>query len=216
VIGSLLGSVPNKGPQDDFSEPAAPYDQKVFDENGNLIHAENGFWLTTPPTHAPSSPASVAKLSSIPHGSVLIVQGQLPARQNGQVQIDVTGATAPVMPTSAVPGLEIPSGPLAAQFIENVAAYIQQRVAADQTGVLWELQLQSTGTANIAFLNANAPVTSVRSTVWIGNLGIRSDGAGAERASVLAYVQTAFLTFDGIDWPHVSVGYLLRDMEWHS
>jgi hypothetical protein len=105
---------------------------------------------------------------------------------------------------------------LAPEFIQNVAAYIEQRVAADRTGLLWELQLQSTGVANIAFLNENAPVTSVQSTVWVGNLGIRPDGAGAEVASVLAYVQTAVLTFDGVDWPHVSVGYLLRDMEWRS
>jgi hypothetical protein len=93
-----------------------------------------------------------------------------------------------------------------------VAAYVQQRVAADHAGLLWELKLESTGIANIAFLSANAQVKSVQSTVWIGNLGIRADGTGEQVASVLTYVQTALLTFDGIDWPHVSVGYLTRDM----
>jgi hypothetical protein len=117
------------------------------------------------------------------------------------------------MPAGDVPGLARPTGPLAPEFIADVAAYIQQRIGTDHTGLLWELKLESTGVANIAFLNANAQVTSVRSTVWLGNLGIRTDGVGGQAASVLAYVQTALVSFDGIEWPHVSVGYLTRDME---
>lgn len=211
VVADVLGSVPNKGPNDDFSELAAPYEQHVYDENGNLIHAENGFWLLTPPTQD-QGPASVAKLASIPHGTVTVVQGPLPSRQNGQSGIPAPDA-APVMPPSTVPGLVEPTGPLAPDFITNVAAYIEQRISADHTGLLWQLKLESTGVANIAFINANAPVTSVQTTVLIGNLGIRADGTGEQKASVLAYVQTAFLTFDGINWPHVSVGYLTKDME---
>lgn len=212
VVGNALGSVPNKGAKDDFSELAAPYEQRAYDENGNMIHAENGFWLVTPATQQPTAPAAIAKLSSIPHGTVAIVQGQLPTRQPGQAQVAVTDP-APVMPTSIPTGLAEPTGPLAPEFIANVAAYIQQRIAADHTGLLWQLELESTGVANVAFLDANAKVKSVQSTVWIGNLGIRADGEGEQAASVLAYVQTALVSFDGIDWPHVSVGYLTKDME---
>ena len=212
VVGDALGSVPNKGSKDNFSELAAPYEQRAYDENGNMIHAENGFWLVTPATQQPSAAAGVAKLSSIPHGAVAIVQGPLPTRQTGQAQVPDPDA-APVMPTSTPPGLAKPAGPLAPEFINNVAAYIQQRIIADHTGLLWQLTLESTGVANIAFLDQNAPVKSVKSTLWIGNLGIRADGEGAQAASVLAYVQTALVSFDGIDWPHVSVGYLTKDME---
>jgi hypothetical protein len=211
-IADALGSVPNKGPADAFSELAAPYAQRVFDENGNLIHVENGFWLVTPPTNAPSAPLSVAKLSSIPHGTVVIAQGQLPDRQNGQAPVPAPDP-APVMPSVTVPGLAEPTGPLAQGLIDNVASYIQDRLNADRTGLLWELHFASTGVENISFLGANAPVTSVESKVWIGNLGIRSDGAGEQTASILAYVQTALIRFDGIDWPHVSVGYLTKDMD---
>lgn len=193
-----MGSIPNK---DDFSELAAPYEQRAYDENGNMIHAENGFWLVTPATQQPATPATVAKLASIPHGTVAIVQGPLPTRQTGQTQVPAPGA-APVMPTSTPAGLAKPAGPLAPEFIDNVAAYIQQRIAADHTGLLWQLTLESTGVANIAFLDQKAPVKSVKSTVWIGNLGIRADGEGEETASVLAYVQTALVSFDGLDWPH--------------
>jgi hypothetical protein len=208
----VLGSVPNKGPNDAFSELAAPYEQRVFDENGNLIHVENGFWLVTPATQQPSSAPSVAKLSSIPHGTVAIVQGSLPARQNGQALVPAPDP-APVMPSGSVPGLVEPTGPLAQEFIDNVARYVQDRLNADHTGLLWELQFASAGIASISFLSTNAPVTSVKSTFWIGNLGIRPDGGGEQTASVLAYVQTALVTFDGIDWPHVSVGYLTKDMD---
>lgn len=212
VVGDALGSVPNKGSKDDFSELAAPYEHRAYDENGNMIHAENGFWLVTPVTQQPPAAASVAKLASIPHGTVAIVQGPLPTRQPGQEQVPTPDA-APVMPTNPPPGLAKPTGPLAQEFIDNVAAYIQQRITADHTGLLWQLTLASTGVASIAFLNANASVTSVKSTLWIGNLGIRADGEGKQAASVLAYVQTALVNFDGIDWPHVSVGYLTKDME---
>jgi len=191
---------------------AAPYEQRTYDENGNLIHAENGFWLVTPATQQPAAAATVAKLFSIPHGTVAILQGPLPTRETGQ---NLVGAldTASVMPTSIPAGLVEPSGPLAQEFIDDVAAYIRKRIDADHTGLLWQLALQSTGVANTAFLDQNARVSSVKSTVWIGNLGIRADGQGEQAASVLAYVQTALVNFDGIDWPHVSVGYLTKDME---
>lgn len=214
VVGDALGSVPNKGSKDEFSELAAPYEHRAYDENGNMIHAENGFWLVTPKTQQPSADPSVANLSSIPHGTVAIVQGPLPARQTGQAQVPVSDV-APVMPTSPPQELAKPTGPLAPEFIDNVAAYIQLRIAADHTGLLWQLALESTGVANVAFLDPNAKVTSVKSTVWIGNLGIRADGVGEQAASVLAYVQTVLVSFDGIDWPHVSVGYLTKDMEAH-
>lgn len=214
VVRDALGSVPNKGSKDDFSELVAPYEQRAYDENGNMIHAENGFWLVTPATQQPLAPAAVAKLASIPHGTVAIVQGPLPPRQSGQEQVPTPDA-APVMPTSTPEGLAKPAGPLAPEFIENVAAYIQQRITADHTGLLWNLTLESTGVANIAFLEQNAPVKSVKSRFWIGNLGIRADGKGEQAASVLAYVQTVLVSFDGIDWPHVSVGYLTKDMESH-
>lgn len=211
VIGEALGSVPNKGAKEEFSEIAAPYEQRTCDENGNLIHVENGFWLLTPLTQVPEAGASVAKLSSIPHGTVAIVQGDLPTRHDGQSQLPAPDAV-PVMPASPVEGLIKPSGPLAQEFIDNVAAYVQQRATTDCTGLLWQLELESTGVANIPFVNQNAKVTSVRSTFWIGNLGIRADGEGEQAASVLAYVQTVLINFDGIDWPHISVGYLTRDM----
>ena len=60
VVRDALGSVPNKGDKDDFSELAAPYEQRTYDENGNLIHAENGFWLVTPATQQPAAAATVA------------------------------------------------------------------------------------------------------------------------------------------------------------
>jgi hypothetical protein len=223
VVGDVLGSVPNKGAHEAFGELAAPYEQRVHDENGTLIHVENGFWLITPPSDAASPPpeprpASVAKLSSIPHGTVAIVQGDLPVRQNGKVQISASDVpTTPVMPGIVPPQLTKPPGPLAQEYIDNVASYIVQRIAADCTGLLWELKLATStttaGVANIDFINANAAVKSIQSTVWIGNLGIRTDETGAQTASVLAYVQTAILTFDNVDWPHVSVGYLTKDMD---
>lgn len=212
MIQAPLGSVPNKGAQEEFNEAAAPYADHVYDENANLVHAESGFWLVTPPTQAPSATASVAKLSAIPHGTVAIVQGNLPTRQDGLSRISPP-ALAPVMPNNPPSGLAIPDGPLDVDYIANVAVYVERRLEADRAGLLWQLDLANVGVVNIPFLDPNAQVRSISATYWVGNLGIRTDAVGVQRASVLAYVQTALITFDGIDWPHVSVGYLLRDME---
>lgn len=109
---------------------------------------------------------SVAKVSSIPHGNVAVVQGQLPDRQNG-VSLIPSPAPATVMLISSVPGLLKPTGPLAQEFIDDVASCVRPRLTADHTGLLWELKLASTeaSVANIEFLTANARVTSVQSTL---------------------------------------------------
>lgn len=215
VISEPLGDVPNKGPHDEINESASAYSDRVYDENGKLVHAETGFWLGTPVTT--TTGAAVAKLAAIPHGTTVLAQGPLPGRADGTSQITAPVAE-PAAPATLPTGMLAPSGPLDPQYIANVASYIQRRLEADRTGLLWQFELTSSGAdiANISFLKLNAPVTSVRSTYWIGNLGIRTDTAGAQEAAVLAYVQVATLTFDGIDWPHVSVGYLLRDQEWRS
>lgn len=213
VIEDVLGAVPNKGSKEAFSELAAPYEQRVHDENGSLIHVESGYWLVTPSTQESATP-SVAKLASIPHGTVALVQGPLSDRQPGTAPVP-TPSPASVMPSTPLDGLSQPSGPLDPEFIANVASYVQRRFEADHAGVLWQLTLTGTGAdvANIDFLKTNAPVTSVQSTFWVGNLGIRADGQGEQSAAVLAYVQTVLIQFDGIQWPHVSVGYLTRDMD---
>lgn len=214
VISEPLGDVPNKGAEDEINESASAYSDHVYDENGKLVHAETGFWLGTPVTSSATGTA-VGKLAAIPHGTTVLAQGPLPSRADGTGQITAPAAE-PATPATLPTGMTAPSGPLDPVYIANVALYIQRRFEADRTGLLWQFELSSGGAdvANISFLKANAPVTSVRSTYWIGNLGIRTDTAGAQEAAVLAYVQVATINFDGIDWPHVSVGYLLRDQEW--
>jgi hypothetical protein len=69
------------------------------------------------------------------------------------------------------------------------------------------------GTANTAFLAAsgnppggNAKATQVEATFWIETIA----GAGGPDKHQLQYTQTVMLDFNGIHWPHVTVGTLVR------
>jgi hypothetical protein len=70
------------------------------------------------------------------------------------------------------------------------------------------------GTANTAFLatsgnppGGNAKATQVEATFWIET--IAGPGGGPDRHQ-LQYTQTVMLDFNGIHWPHVTVGTLIK------
>jgi hypothetical protein len=63
------------------------------------------------------------------------------------------------------------------------------------------------GTANTAFLKGgadgpNATAVSVTATFWLETL------QGQSAPTQLQYTQTVLLNFNGISWPHVTVGTL--------
>ena len=65
------------------------------------------------------------------------------------------------------------------------------------------------GTANTAFLKGgadgpNAVAVSVNATFWLETV------QGQPAASQLQYAQTVLLNFNGLSWPHITVGTLRK------
>lgn len=89
-----LGDVPNRGlfGQVDISLNGVPYVQRINDvTNHNTgradkeptgIHFEPGMWIHVPATTIPKHPASLARMASIPHGTVINAQGLDPKDQD--------------------------------------------------------------------------------------------------------------------------------------
>jgi len=74
TIGS---SIPNRGfSQADIELFGVHYLQQISDRiTGGALHLEPGIWVNVPVTTAPPETASVARMASIPHGTVMLAEG---------------------------------------------------------------------------------------------------------------------------------------------
>lgn len=75
AIGS---SIPNRGfAQPDIELHGVHYLQQISDRNtGGALHIEPGIWIRVPATTAPDETASIARMASIPHGTVMLAEGR--------------------------------------------------------------------------------------------------------------------------------------------
>jgi hypothetical protein len=64
----------------------------------------------------------------------------------------------------------------------------------------------SGGISNIAFVESNANATRMSATFWIESIR-QMDGSLTLQ---LQYTQKVILSFNGTDWPHVSVATLVQ------
>lgn len=74
AIGS---AIPNRGfAQPDVELHGLHYLQQISDrETGGALHLEPGIWVSIPATSSPGETASVARMASIPHGTVMLAEG---------------------------------------------------------------------------------------------------------------------------------------------
>ncbi len=94
-----LDSIPNRGfRQPDITMHGTTYTNHTADPaTGGGRHVEPGLWAAVPATTKPQEPPTVARLASIPHGTVVLAQGL--ARFAGDVW--------PAMPESNIVPFEI-------------------------------------------------------------------------------------------------------------
>lgn len=78
VFTEINGPIPNRGLlMPDINLFGVTYLQQISEtSSGAGLHIEPGIWVNVPPTSNPSEPASVARLASIPHGTVILAQGK--------------------------------------------------------------------------------------------------------------------------------------------
>ena len=222
-----IGSpIPNRGSrQDDIEFLGLRYVQQVSDAvTKGALHIEPGLWLNLPATTVPQAPPNVVRLATIPHGDALIAQGSGSAPEPGPPSI---------APVSSKPFTRIP-GTLLSQFgyldpyllaplppgiplgaAENPNLVLTEAIAKQAIAQTVTLQVATvtaiggiTGSlANIPFLVGNANATEMHSTFWIETVE-HPDGNG--QYLELQYTQTVILNFLDIDWPHISVGTLIK------
>lgn len=72
------GPIPNRGLlMADINMFGLTYMQQIAQtEDGAGLHIEPGIWAVVPPTTDPSVEASVVRMASIPHGTVILAQGK--------------------------------------------------------------------------------------------------------------------------------------------
>jgi hypothetical protein len=234
VFSKINGRIPNRGlMMPDILMSGVSYMQQVAEESsGAGLHLESGMWLDVPPTTNPAEPATVVRMASIGHGTVILAQGHA----------NRLGGGSPYLPeNSIVPffvGSPAPDNSVGRTFSEldlsNPTPFrfaspgITQDMVTDPNRVLRAaiegqsitdttvLQVKTThspsasGIANTAFLanasdppGGNAKAVAVEATFWIETV------EGSDQPQ-LQYSQRVYLEFNGLRWPHVNVGTLRK------
>jgi hypothetical protein len=230
-FASIPGAIPNRGLlQPDITMFGLTYLQQVTDTNLHAgLHIEPGLWVAVPATSNPKEVPTVARLASIPHGTTIVAQGTA-----------TTAAGPPVIPPAGIKPFTIGQPGQTTDFPEQTLATasqfrtagaglagITQDMVNDPNNVLTaaikgqhivstttlhvatnDTPVPGGGTANTAFLQgtagANADAAIVTSTFWLETL------QGDTSPSQLQYSQNVLLHFNGLSWPHITVGTLRR------
>src|SRR4051794_13112034 len=85
----INGPIRNRGlAMKDINMFGLTYMQQISESStGAGLHIEPGIWATVPHTTDPNVPASVVRMASIPHGTVILAQGTASAASNGPPNI---------------------------------------------------------------------------------------------------------------------------------
>jgi hypothetical protein len=226
---TTIGSpVFNRGSlQSDIALFGVTYLHRVTDAiTGGALHIEPGLFLTIPATTQPESGPSIARLATVPHGNAACAVG-FAEDLEGPPSIPPQN-TVP-FPIGAPPPPPGTINPFAAFNLAKESPFrtsplppnITQAVIDDPAtltrAALRGLEIQQItrlttstppagGVANIPFISANADNPTLDSVFWIESIR----GPEGREYQQLQYVQTAMLSFRGLNWPHVTVGTLIK------
>jgi hypothetical protein len=216
--------------QPDINMFGLTYLQQISDVNRKPagLHIEPGLWAVVPKTSDPDEGPTVARLASIPHGTAIVAQGTAstsgtgpdipdigikpftiddPTSRSDFPQQDLTVLSKFRTSGAGLTGIsqEMVNNPnsilRSAIAGQRISATTTLRMATDDTPVV------GGGIANTAFLKGtahgpNADAVSVTATFWLEII------QGESAPSQLQYSQTVLLNFNGLSWPHVTVGTL--------
>jgi hypothetical protein len=244
----INGPIPNRGlAMHDINMFGLTYMQQISETStGAGLHIEPGIWATVPKTSDPQVPASVVRMASIPHGTVVLAQGVAEVHQGGPQTIPDTnilpfffgtprpknnefGSVAQIFPEldlGQATSFRFVAPGVTQAIVKNPNRVIQKALEKSLQGTTMKrrtfLHVSSRhtvvksggGTANTAFLESsgsppggNANATRVQSTFWVETI---AGTGGQPDVHQLQYSQLVMLDFNGIHWPHVTVGTLVR------
>lgn len=89
VFTAINGAIPNRGfLMPDIEMFGVTYMQQISEtSSGAGLHVEPGIWAHVPPTSNPNEPATVVRMASIPHGTVILAQGPFQFLEGGPPHI---------------------------------------------------------------------------------------------------------------------------------
>ena len=241
-FASIGGPVPNRGlGEPDIAIYAIRYLQQIHDANfpppggGGGLHVEPGFWLSVPGTTESLNVPSLVRAASIPHGTTILAQGmstnQLPPviPPASTTPFSIASGALNGFPESNISvASEFRSAPLpegvTQELVDNPNVLLNDantEVAGQGFEIVEAVQIQVSvngvttggqaalgGIGNIPFLAPNADVANVTATFWLERV---KNPSGASFLQ-LQYSQTVLLNFNGLSWPHVTVGTLVRSV----
>jgi hypothetical protein len=81
----INGAIPNRGLlMHDINMFGLTYMQQISETStGAGLHIEPGIWASVPQTSNPNEPATVVRMGSIPHGTVILAQGNAQVLSGG-------------------------------------------------------------------------------------------------------------------------------------
>jgi hypothetical protein len=232
-FAAINGPIPNRGLlQPDINMFGLTYLNQISDANLNAgLHIEPGIWAAVPATADPKVVPTVVRLASIPHGTVVLLQGTATTASGGPnigaKGIKPFGIGGPPTQTIDFPEQTLTNhtsfrtsgaglNGITQNMVNNpnsvlTAAIAGQHITSTTTLHVTTIDLPTPGggTANTAFLKGgkdgpNATAVQVTSTFWLETL------QGQSAPTQLQYTQTVLLNFNGISWPHVTVGTLQK------
>ena len=196
--------------------------------SGIPIHQEPGFLLhMTTNSHT----ADVARVATIPRGNSFVALGTV-TETAGVPDIPVEV----FMPVDIPPDLEQtylaphrhfrempflekfdPSRPAELLNTANTSANLPDGYVIDRTYTIELTTDGAGGVVNIPFLEKQATVTTMRSTIWIQEL--RSAQSNPTVRHRLQYLQVVFLDFERplgsgtvVRWPHISINTMMKQL----
>jgi hypothetical protein len=242
VFTEINGPIPNRGLlMPDINMFGITYMQQISEtSSGDGLHIEPGVWATVPPTSNPQEPATVVRMGSIPHGTVILAQGTFGAHPGGPhipanniLPFDIGGQPLPNSDFDNVKG-QFPELDLSQQtqfrhaspgvtqeMVRNPNSVLQQAIQGEQIKNLTFIVISTTqhpvkpggGTVNTAFLDGNEPPGhNARAGKVDATFWIQTlpGPAGQPDILQLQYTQFVALDFNNLRWPHVTVATLRK------
>ena len=205
------------------------------------IHVEAGMFLNVPKSAHPDLGTNIVRISTIPHGDALMAQSTLAETVQGGPIIQpvdstpVAAITGPTLLTTRLGYLEpyeesalpapIPGQPdITQQMVQNPNLLLEEAIAGQnivQTAVFRVTTVNddpseiatpfSGAVVNTPFVQTNANAVKMNAIFWIEEV-VESNG---RKFLQLQYTQTVTLRFLNIDWPHISVATLRKEVGQH-
>ena len=238
----INGAIPNRGLlMHDINLFGLTYMQQIAETStGAGLHIEPGIWAHVPQTTDPNEPATVVRMASIPHGTVILAQGTAQtisgAPHIGDNNIIPFSIGSPAPPNSAFGSQEgtftelnlstpttfrFVSPGVTQEMVKNPNSVLQTALAGQNIKSRTFLQVSTRrspvkggGTANTAFLEAgsNPPGGNANAVEVDATFWIETVAGthGQPDTLQLQYSQLVQLDFNGLRWPHVTVATLRK------